>query len=237
MDRWPKYPSVQFSVSLSLFPFRAMPVKKKVQSKRLDDDEASMKDIDVQYNPDILANLLKDLQAHTNSKCAQIERDADFMIASMQQAFNLEMIKLPTQVKQMSVRRFKEEFGCSLEAVTRGAMAGHDRSLMDKGLMTPAGKKVNYSHARNPREGEVILSMNGSPLGSFSTVKKVRPTGHDIVPPTPMVTLKNGDVLDLEEVDVEELSEETKADALQQMVAVMDNMRSLMDKLKAKPVV
>ncbi len=40
--------------------------------------------------------------------------------------------------------------------------------------------------ARPPREGEVILSANGYPLGEFTKVKKApKAGGSSIVPPTP----------------------------------------------------
>lgn len=195
--------------------------------------------IDVSYNPDIITNLLKELKTHTDAKCSQIHRDADFMITSMQQAFHLELIKLPTQVKQMSVKKFKEEYGCSLEAVTREVISGNDRSLlMQKGLVTPACKRADYSRARNPKEGEQILSANGSPLGSFSTVKKPLRPQTDLVPATPgvFVPLRTGEVLDLDSLEVDELTEEAKQDTLVQMQAMMDNMRAMMEKLKGGSV-
>jgi hypothetical protein len=211
-------------------------------NKDIEEDNSHLQNIDVQYNPDIVATLLKELKDHTDSKCSQIQRDAEFMITSMQQAFHLELIKLPSQVKNMSVKRFKEDFGCSLEAVTRGVIAGasmsHDRnSLIQKGLITPASKKVNYTNARNPREGEMIVSTNGSPLGTFTTVKKpLRPADNSFVPPTPgvFVPLKFGEVVDLESVDVDALSMEAKEETLLQMEQVMGNMRNLMEKLKGK---
>ena len=38
---------------------------------------------------------------------------------------------------------------------------------------------------RAAREGEMILSVNGSPLGEFSTVIKIPKENNSIVPPTP----------------------------------------------------
>lgn len=80
--------------------------------------------LDVQYNPEIIEGILKDLEKQVNNKCSQIQREADFIGTSIKQAFNLEMIKLPTQVKKMSLARFRTEYGDSLEAVTRGAIGG-----------------------------------------------------------------------------------------------------------------
>ena len=104
-----------------------MPPKKgKVVNKKrgpsTSEDDDSLPKIDVQYNPDIVTGLLADLEMQLNSRCNQLQKDSDFMAISLQQAFHLELIKLPSQVKNMSLRRFRDEFGDSLEAVTRGAV-------------------------------------------------------------------------------------------------------------------
>jgi hypothetical protein len=231
-----------------------MPPKKTKGSKkkapRVSDDDA-LPQIDVQYNPDIVSGLLQELEKQLELKCNQLQKDSDFMVTSIQQAFHLELIKLPNQVKQMSLSRFKEEFGDSLEAVTRGAIGGISKTSSTKPVpgsvakaprssmcvfQTPASNK-NGSHdalsVRNPREGERILSENGSPLGAFNTVVKA-PKSNSIIPQTPgvFVPLETGDVLDIESVDVETMPEDMRQDALVKMQAMMDNIQSLMQKLK-----
>jgi hypothetical protein len=93
----------------------AMPPKKKLTKKksaRLSEDEDIRVDqVDVQYNPDIIAQLISELGANLDAKCAQLQNDSDFLATSVQQDFHLELIKIPTAVKQMSMKRFKEEFG------------------------------------------------------------------------------------------------------------------------------
>lgn len=197
--------------------------------------------IDVQYNPDIVASLLADLHSQVESKCNQIQKDSDFMVTSIRQAFNLELIKLPTQVKTMSLKKFKLEFGESLEAVTKGVMASHGKTTASKQVFqTPShrGKMVAQTPGgslRNPKEGETILSINGSPLGEFQTVKKApKAAGSSIVPPTPgvFVPLSNGEIIDMDDVDIENMTQENKEDAMAKMQAVMANMQSLMNKLQ-----
>jgi hypothetical protein len=223
--------------------------KKKLES--IDEDE-TISHIDVQYNPDIVANLLKDLSIMTDAKCSQLEKDAEFMITSMKQAFHLEMIKLPNQVKQMSMKRFKEEYGQSLEAVTRGNIAtlankstANDKNAQNqKVFQTPSIRRNNNAAApstimRAPREGEVILSANGSPLGEFNTVVKAPKQDRScIIPATPgvFIPLKTGEVVDMEAVDVSELTPDMKHEALNQMQTMMDNMKKMMDKLKSNNV-
>jgi len=226
--------------------------------------------VDVQYNPDIIAGMLQDLDLDVESRCLQIQKEIDFMATSIQQAFQLELIKLPTQVKQMPLSKFKQEFGDNLETVTKVAIAGttaktkptttnnrnapmsavkSTRNRPDSSVFqTPSNPSKTSSlmpgtAMRAPREGEMILSSNGSPLGEFATAVKAPRAGKsalglgapssipDTVPQTPgFVTLHSGDVVALD--DVEALPAEMKDDALAKMQAMMESMQAMMSKLK-----
>jgi hypothetical protein len=224
--------------------------------------------VDVQYNPDIIAGMLQDLELDVDSRCMQIQKEIDFMATSIQQAFHLELIKLPTQVKQMSLSKFKQEFGDNLETVTKVAIAGttsksrpvsttSSRNAPMSAVKTTRNNSVFQTPSnpgktsslmpgtamRAPREGEIILSSNGSPLGEFATAVKAPRIGKsalglgapssipDTVPQTPgYLTLQTGDVVALD--DVETLPEEMKDDALAKMQAMMENMQAMMSKLK-----
>eukprot|EP01038_Epipyxis_sp_PR26KG_P004665 gene4665-6553_t len=228
--------------------------KKAAMRNSSEEEDLHLSQIDVQYNPDIISNLLGELSNQVDAKCNQIQRDSDFMITSIQQAFHLELIKLPNQVKTMSMKRFKEEFGDSLEAVTRVAINGNTIKNNDfhkntsRLLQTPSQKFGNNSNqislqtpaastqVRFPKEGEVILSANGSPLGQFNTVKKIPKgdlNGKNIIPPTPglYVPLSSGEVIDMDSADIENLSEQDRQDALLKMQEVMNNMQAIMSKL------
>ena len=236
-----------------------------------EEDQAAQMKLDVFYNPEIITSILADLEKQVQIKCSQIQKDADFMAVSIKQAFHLELIKLPTQVKQMSLARFRSEFGDSLEAVTRGAIGGRDTafafapgatawgnaaavpsSAVKSRTSTKGGVFQTPSHrrgggeprmsvaqtpsSRRPREGEMLLSANGSPLGEFQTVVKAgRPGAPKIdVPATPglFVPLQNGDVVDMENTDISSMTQDVKLDALAKMQEMMENMQALMDKLK-----
>jgi hypothetical protein len=223
-----------------------MPVKKnrtKKKAPRADDDE-NISPIDVQYNPDIVDGLLQDIELQMEAKCSQIKKDIDFMATSVQQAFHIELIKLPNQVKQMTLRRFREEYGDSLEAVTRGAIGGKSNQTVSTAkkplgnstvFQTPSGSKgLNMTTpSRNPREGEVILSKNGSPLGHFSTVVKApRDDDKGLLPQTPgiFVPLSSGQIVDMESVD--SLPDDLREDAVRKMQDMMSNMQSMMQKIQ-----
>ena len=232
----------------------------KKSENRSSDDADNLQPIDVQYNPDIVDGLLNELQQQVDAKCAQLQRDSDFMTISIQQAFHLELIKLPTQVKNMSLARFQEEYGDSLEAVTRSAIGGlanrsnttksstigsavkGNQNQTSKVFQTPAGNQrpapLGFTTSmRNPKEGEKLLSLNGSPLGEFQTVVKASKPGGmmtSFVPPTPgvFIPLDSGDIIDMENLDVNVLSQDHKDDALMKMQAMMDNIKSCMAKLQ-----
>jgi len=235
----------------------------------LEEDHKAQKTVDVKYSPEIISSILADLEKQVQLKCQQIQKDADFMATSIKQAFHLELIKLPTQVKQMSLARFRSEFGDSLEAVTRGAIGGRGStsaystttggaapSSAVKGsrassraagvFQTPShhrgGREPRMSVAqtpssRKPREGEMLLSANGSPLGEFQTVVKAGRPGPKIeVPPTPgmFVPLQTGEIVDLENADISSMPQDVKLDALVKMQGMMANMAALMQKLKGE---
>lgn len=223
-----------------------MPVKKnrtKKKTQRSDDDE-NISPIDVQYNPDIVDGLLQDIELQMEAKCSQIKKDIDFMATSVQQAFHIELIKLPNQVKQMTLRRFREEYGDSLEAVTRGAIGGKSNQILSTAkknsvnstvFQTPSGPKgLNMTTpSRNPREGEVILSKNGSPLGNFTTVVKApREEDKCLLPQTPgiFVPLSTGEIVDME--SVESLPDDLREDAMRKIQDMMINMQSMMEKIQ-----
>eukprot|EP00603_Paraphysomonas_imperforata_P003777 CAMPEP_0114422824 /NCGR_PEP_ID=MMETSP0103-20121206/5816_1 /TAXON_ID=37642 ORGANISM="Paraphysomonas imperforata, Strain PA2" /NCGR_SAMPLE_ID=MMETSP0103 /ASSEMBLY_ACC=CAM_ASM_000201 /LENGTH=231 /DNA_ID=CAMNT_0001591435 /DNA_START=53 /DNA_END=748 /DNA_ORIENTATION=+ len=223
-----------------------MPSKKTRTKQRVSDHDDKLTGVDIQYNPDIVEGLLQDLEAQVESKCSQIKKDVDFMSTSIQQSFRLELIKLPGQVKNMTLKRFKEEYGDSLEAVTRGAMGGQPGfATATKPLnpnnsvfQTPSSNRAPGVQARHPKEGEQILSKNGSPLGEFNTVVKAPKAGNSIIPPpTPgcYVQSKSGDVIDvttISEANISELSEEMKQDALTKMKMMMSDMQSIMNKMQ-----
>ena len=234
-----------------------------VKKTRSSEDDCTITKIDVQYSPDVVAGLLLELQMKLESKCYQLQKDSDFMVTSIQQAFHLELIKLPSQVKNMSLKRFQEEFGDSLEAVTRGAIGGSLSSRLVTGMTNVFGsaKKSSQSHSRpfqtpsganssrlqiqsipmrNPREGEKIISANGSPLGDFKTVVKAPRQGGQtsIVPSTPgvFIPLRSGDVVDLQTLDMDNISPQEKEDALLKMHAMMNNIKLCMSKLQKTSV-
>mmetsp|Transcript_33929 Transcript_33929/g.34566 ORF Transcript_33929/g.34566 Transcript_33929/m.34566 type:complete len:238 (+) Transcript_33929:112-825(+) len=221
---------------------------KKSTRSSAEDDSENLTTIDVKYNPDIINSHLQDIEDHVQSKCNQIQKDIDFMKTSLRQAFHLELIKIPTHVKQMSVHRFREEFGESLEAVTRDAISSSKcnpgNNIYSTGIKNKAGAKPAFQtpgHARSnadalrqPKEGERILSQNGSPLGVFNTIIKAPRTdgGGNIIPQTPgvYVPLQTGDVIGLD--DVSSLPNDLKEEAIIKVQEMMNSMQSHLNKLK-----
>lgn len=219
-----------------------MPPKKTNKGKKRvprtsDEDDNTITTVDIHYNPDIVEGMLQDIENQTEAKCAQIKKDIDFMVTSIQQMFHLELIKIPNHVKQMSLQRFRDEFGDSLDAANRASVNQSNIGTTIKSsknenliLQTPSSKFNVSATARHPREGEVILSKNGSPLGEFTTcVKAPRP---NTVPATPgvYVPLSTGDIIDME--NISSLPDDLKTDALEKMQIMMNNMQTVMNRMK-----
>ena len=228
------------------------PRKAKAATKKRTEEEENeeiLSSVDVKYNPDIVVGLLKDLKRNVDTECEKLRCETGFLITSMEQAFHLEMIKLPSNVKKMSMKQFREEFNFNLDEVTRKMMLGTavpKPTSVPRGVFeTPAANRrgpltvmqTPMTAARQPREGEVILSSNGSPLGEFSTVKKApRADKTAIVPPTPgiFVPLKTGEIVDLDDLDIENLPEEARVDTLKQMENMMQNMKATLSTILRK---
>lgn len=206
-----------------------------------------MAEVDLLYNPDIIHSVLDDMEAEMNSKCTALQKDCDFMCVSIKQKFQVDLIKLPKDVKKMSLARFKEEFGDDIGNVIKSTASSSERSRTQKAngsFQTPSGKnrpsalmslETPGTSSRRPKAGEVILSENGSPLGEYEdTVVKSNPTRSLAPPATPgiHVPMSNGGVLDIENVDVNSMDQEAKDDALAKMQAMMENMQALMSKLQ-----
>ena len=233
-----------------------MPPKKQKAKKRMD-SEGSVDDRenvppagDVRYDEESIKMILRDLEARMEAKCLQIQKDTEFMATSIQQSFHLELIKIPTQVKHMSLTKFRDEYGESVEAVTKGAISGKPpmaaprtaskatrsrESESVKVFQTPVGRRgaAPGTSLRNPREGESILSQNGSPLGVFQTAVKAPKPNTAPVSQTPAgvyVPLKNGAVVDLDSIS--NLPAEERQDALKKMQDMMNSMQSLMKKIE-----
>lgn len=188
------------------------------------------------------------------------------MSMSIKQSFHLELIKLPSQVQQMSLSRFKEQYGDSLEAMLGAALmskpisnsskssihsstssrssvyasAQKSKSNNSKVFQTPSNpqKGSNFvietpsTAMRMAKEGETFYSANGSPIEN--TVVKPKASGKLLIPQTPgiQVPLETGEIVDIDNVDVEALSQDVKQDALAKMQAMMSSMQALMNKLQ-----
>lgn len=193
------------------------------------------------------------MEVDVNAKCAQMQKEAAFSCSSIRQSFKLELIKLPKDVKKMSLTRFREEFGDNIGNViksTVGSNSEKGRTIGSKStgiggsrsgsFQTPSGKNNRSSalmsletpgtSARRPKAGEMILSENGSPLGEYEdTVIKSNPNRTLAPPATPGIHVP---MTNFENVDVNSMDQEAKDDALAKMQAMMNSMQLLMTKLQ-----
>ena len=249
----------------------------------INNNDNDTKKLDPKYNPELIATLIKELGSRVDMQCNQIATETDFSILQLRNQFQLELLKLPTSVKKMSLKKFRDEFGenfslipgdgraatsATSHSTTTDASAATSKSRLpfapvpsfnsssnivassstSTAAPMTAQKPINPANSvfetpmlargnitiRAPKEGEKILSENGSPLGEFATAVKAPRPADSIVPQTPgvFVPLKSGEVLDVENTDLQSLDPKLKADALVQMQTMMDNMKRMMDKMK-----
>jgi len=150
---------------------RAVASKVKVTETPVSENEITA--VDLLYNPDILESMMQDLDLDIESRCQQLQKEIDFMATSIQQAFHLELIKLPTQVKQMSLSKFKQEYGDSLEAVTKGAMKGSSKTAIVKesiGHNARASANIPSSAVKINKTNNNIFETPSNPNKSRSSL-------------------------------------------------------------------
>jgi hypothetical protein len=110
-------------------------------------------------------------------------------------------------------------------------------------LGTPAGNRFNHQKfppstpaVRDPKNGECILSMNGSPLGAFSTVRAtVRP--HFNVPATPTISVSlpgaTGSYINIADPNaLNQLDEENKEHALNELGALEATIADIVRRIR-----
>ena len=165
--------------------------------------------LDVRYNPDIIRGLINDLTTQVDVKCALVKKDVDFMSTLIKQAFHLELIKLPKNVKQMSLKQFKKKFG-NIE-----------------------GGLYNISENNNNIKEVDDINTNNN---SSSSKKNHNEGGNSVFSLPQILKLDSGNKLDLNMLESSDLfnslDSDDKADALSQMQKMMHSMQAMMLKLE-----
>lgn len=198
--------------------------------------------VDINYDPEIMKEILITLSNSIDSKCNQIIKDSEFMITSLQQLFRLELIKLPKEIRNMTMKEFQNEFNDDLITNSNTNI----NTLNTKLYETPMKKNIIIPSTPNtmlrlPKQGELLISTNGSPIGAYTVVKNPNNPSYNqneiyLVPPTPGVYInKNNntnEIIDVDTININELTKEDKIKTLKQMEDVMNNMKSMMEKLK-----
>lgn len=176
--------------------------------------------LDVRYNPDIIRGLIDDLTTQVDVKCALVKKDVDFMSTLIKQSFHLELIKLPKNVKQMSLKQFKKKFGNIEGGVTS----------------TKNGGLYNISENDNNNNNNTIKEMDDAQNNSSSSNKNNYDENDSLFSVPRILKMGSGNTLDLNMLEssdfLDSLDNDDKADALSQMQKMMHGMQAMMLKLE-----
>ncbi|KAJ1453353.1 hypothetical protein M885DRAFT_524510 [Pelagophyceae sp. CCMP2097] len=199
-----------------------MPPKRGVRRKRgkelveaLRDDESSPA-CEAAISPDYLETVLSELQSESDRRVKKLKRCMGDMRQEFLNAFQVELLKIPRKVREVPVAHFSGEFGGSIDVALKEAAAlkfatkAPQSVVANKSLnrtaATPSvarqGVSATPGASRRMREGECIMSVNGSPLAAvpLSTAKlaatiKVKQGGRSRLPADAnlLVELPTGD--------------------------------------------
>ncbi|KAL7512336.1 hypothetical protein ACHAXN_009442 [Cyclotella atomus] len=171
---------------------------------------------------------------------------------SQKEAVRNGLCSMKREWKKMTVREFNEAFGCDIvEMVRRQLEDGEGDGEMKKrvgiaanvggmSLKTPAVKFAGRPPmTRTVRKGERVVSINGSPVDQFDggevfiTAKKRKAVNKsESNAPFPIsigVGAGNGETIDLSDPNQRKhLDEEQKAQAMEQIMAMQEQMKNLM---------
>jgi len=115
--------------------------------------------------------VIAELERESERRVKKMRRAMDDMKQRFLNAFQVELLKIPRRVRCMKLGTFLEEFGGSVDEALKRAVLSE--STMAAPAARPAAVAQTPRHAppaanpgmsRLPRNGEVIMSVNGSPL-------------------------------------------------------------------------
>ncbi|CAM9894475.1 unnamed protein product, partial [Heterosigma akashiwo] len=202
---------------------------------------------------------LEDIGNEVEIRCQKIRQEADVLSMSLKNAFHVEMVRIPKNIRSMSLKEFCETYGEDIATLLKISMessfesqtavkpnsrmlatpAHHVRSVAQTPGFFPQTPACPPTALRAPRPGELMLSANGSPLGQMGepgTTVKLRPNSATGVA-TITVDLQLGDgrtvALDpTAENAAANLDGDIKKEALSKLKNLQDEIHSLLSQLE-----
>ncbi len=215
---------------------------------------------------------IQDLTDQVDSRCSSIRKTADTAVMALRSALQVALMRIPKNVRKMTLEEFEEEYGGSLLEVARGGAEqqveralGEARGGKRKEVpSTPGGarelrsacKAPRYggvgatpmkgcsgndvpqtpATVRAPRRGEMVLSVDGSPLAQqdqvLATVKKMKK--EDAASIALEMDTGDGTFLNIAAPGaVEQMDEEMKETAKSKLKNLQDEVAALMAQLGA----
>lgn len=235
-----------------------MPVKKKTTKRDilLHGDGDRLSGVNAQYDREALESRLADVQSQVDQRCADILEEARRMASSIRTKFAVEVCKLPSDVRSMSLRRFREEYNEDIAAVRKAFLTAslHGGALPSQVLATPSAPRSAAARVlQTPGGGTYNAQLPFTPAASRSgaapatgkrvTRASIRATmhaeadGHDAGASSSVVELQldSGDtvtVSDADAFDPTDLPADARAEAMLQLQGMVDKLQGILGKLK-----
>uniref|UniRef100_A0A7S1BD52 Borealin N-terminal domain-containing protein n=1 Tax=Corethron hystrix TaxID=216773 RepID=A0A7S1BD52_9STRA len=199
-------------------------------------------------NRESVETLIQDIEDEVNRCIDAVRRDSRNFCIRLQSDMKCELLKLPPSMRKMKLKNFNKHFGGELRLVvpSNGTMErtkvrpfglkrvrpvdNYDRTALQTPLKPVPSLPRSLATLRAPRQGEMLMSTNGSPVNHcnemFATIKKrkVNPGADDM----PSALLEVNVDLSM----VKNLPSEAKENAWMQLKTVTDELNSIMKKIK-----
>jgi len=203
-----------------------MPPRKKQPKKKdmlLRPSEVGMRlsEVNVSYDRALVESRLQDLTRSVEQRISAINEEVRSFERQLRAKVGVELVKIPADVRNMSVRRFREEFGEDLTAAGLAALRLDMQNKRDAEVppvtATPAPGRtdparqigeftfpatpatVMQQRKRAPRADEsmVLTSMRGSPLGTVEA-QHLAPDAVEMEGARAKIQLVSGEVIEFD---------------------------------------
>mmetsp|Transcript_331 Transcript_331/g.791 ORF Transcript_331/g.791 Transcript_331/m.791 type:complete len:244 (+) Transcript_331:69-800(+) len=196
-------------------------------------------------NRESVETLIQDITDEVNRRIGVVRRDARNFSIRLQSDMKCELLKMPSSMRKMSIKDFNKKFGGDVRLVVpsnkqlrplgmkRERPGGNynEHMVMETPLRPVTTSTKIMSSRRAPRQGEILLSANGSPVNNqynemFATIKKRKAN-----PPVGIIPNSFVEV-NVDMSIMENLPSEAKEHAWMQLKNVTDELNIIMKKIK-----
>jgi hypothetical protein len=112
--------------------------------------------------------IIQQFDDEIETRCLTIKSMGDQCAAKIRRELKLQLFKLPTKVRQMTVREFKQVYGYNIDNVCKMEKEVVEKQVTDRILQT---LQTNVSSCKTPRKKIAVLNNDSTP--SFHKKKRI----------------------------------------------------------------